>query len=251
MTGRIFKACLGVGVGIFVLVGSAVGIAGTDKDPATSAVKAAADCTNEIKVYERDGGAIHIHHIRAANLAGLISELDSHGVSSVRFIYEIQGSDDGPTETAWLSLEKLTKEHFTWAKDEEPGISYELWANNWKKPATTKKANKMDAPSSKDWAAWEDQMPPNPPGPTLHVKGEVETPSSNIVPVLTAAAPQGINPKIFILKLTLEDNGKLGTQEVDCRLAKFEKDISPDQYSQVQINWKGAVIELLDVQVVH
>ena len=109
----------------------------------------------------------------------------------------------------------------------------------------------MAAPKNKDWYAWEDQMPPNPPGPTLYVTGEVETSGGNIVPVLKPAVPQGINPKILILDLTLLDTHRPGIAVVDYRTAWYSQDVTPGQYSQVQINWEGAEIKSIDVEIVH
>jgi hypothetical protein len=76
-------------------------------------------------------------------------------------------------------------------------------------------------PNHRTWFAWENRQPV---GPTrLHVGGEVETPSAHRIPKLTRANPQGINPKILILNLTIEDSGKGGVELVDYRPAYYEE----------------------------
>ncbi len=109
----------------------------------------------------------------------------------------------------------------------------------------------MAAPKNKDWYAWEDQMPPIPPGPTLYVTGDVETPGSNIVPVLKPAVPQGTNPKILILDLTLVDTHMPGIPVVDFRPARYERDVEKGEFTQVEIRWETTSIELIAVQIVQ
>ena len=109
----------------------------------------------------------------------------------------------------------------------------------------------MPIPNNRNWYAWEDRQPPNPPGPTLHVTGEVETNNGSIVPVLKPSVPQGINPKILILELTLEDTGKPGTDDVSYRPVKFQRDVQEGQHTQVQILWEGDEIAMIDVEIVH
>jgi len=109
----------------------------------------------------------------------------------------------------------------------------------------------MGVPNNRDWKAWEDSQPPNPPGSKLHVSGEVETTNSAIVPVLKPAVPQGINPNILILDLTLENAGGPGTDDINYRPAKYEDDIREGLYYQVHINWEGATVDTVDVESVQ
>jgi hypothetical protein len=80
------------------------------------------------------------------------------------------------------------------------------------KKAPAKKASAKKAPAKKasakkatglvkcgKWQAWLDTMP-GPPTPTLHVTGECLAPSASYKIKLVPAVPQGINPKILILK---------------------------------------------------
>jgi hypothetical protein len=57
-------------------------------------------------------------------------------------------------------------------------------------------------PQSK-WKAWYDRMPPGPA--TLHVTGEHTFPTAGYSAELKPAAPQGFNPKIYILDLIVHE----------------------------------------------
>lgn len=108
----------------------------------------------------------------------------------------------------------------------------------------------MGAPATRNWKAWENRQPPNPPGPTIHVVGEVETTNGAIAPVLEPTVPQGINPTILMLDRTLQDKG-IGTDDVAYRPAKYEKDVSQGEHTQVQIMWDGESIKTIDVEIVR
>lgn len=78
--------------------------------------------------------------------------------------------------------------------------------------ASAKKASAKKAPAKKagskkavlvkcgKWQAWLDIMPGPGMTPTLHVTGECLAPSAGYKITLVPAVPQGINPKILILK---------------------------------------------------
>lgn len=109
----------------------------------------------------------------------------------------------------------------------------------------------MTAPATRNWSAWEDRQPITPPeGATLHVSGEVETTNGGIVPVLQPTVPQGVNPSILMLDLTLQNTGP-GTTDINYRSAKYEKNVSQGEHSQVQILWEGEIIKTLDVDIVQ
>lgn len=105
-------------------------------------------------------------------------------------------------------------------------------------------------PNTKDWKAWENRQPSNPPGPELHVTGKVETVSGALIPVLRPTVPQGINPVIRMLDLSLQDCG-LGTDDIAYRDIHYYEAISFSGFSQVQILWDGEVLETIDVDVVE
>ena len=75
----------------------------------------------------------------------------------------------------------------------------------------------------------------------LEVTGEVEVGASNEEPVLTPAVPQGFNPGILILELSTKTDGDVGADVLTCKDAVYEKSISEDQYSQVEIRGQALV----------
>lgn len=107
----------------------------------------------------------------------------------------------------------------------------------------------MVAPNTKDWYAQLNKMPIG--GPMLMVDGNVETPAHNLQPVLTEAEPQGINDKIQILDLSIEDNGQTAPQVVDYHPAHFEKPAKKGQYDFVTIRFEGEEIKTVKVVETH
>lgn len=78
------------------------------------------------------------------------------------------------------------------------------------KKASTKKSSKKAGGSKKlspikkfcsGWKAWQDSMPPGPS--TIHVVGKCTFPTPGYKVKLTKAVPQGINPAILLLRLTI------------------------------------------------
>ena len=109
----------------------------------------------------------------------------------------------------------------------------------------------MGAPATRNWKAWEDRQPVTPPkGATLHVSGEVETNNGGIVPVLKPKVPQGVDPSILMLDLTLNETGS-GTTDIDYRPAKYEEAVSQDEHTQVHILWESGIIAKIDVEIVY
>ncbi len=107
----------------------------------------------------------------------------------------------------------------------------------------------MTAPKTKEWSAWIDLMPVN--KPTLHVTGQVETSASNVQPKLAEAEPQGINPSILILVLTLENSGGDGSTAFAFHEARYEKPAKKGQYTEVHIRFAKDVIQKISVTEAH
>lgn len=107
----------------------------------------------------------------------------------------------------------------------------------------------MKVPPSRKWNAWLDLMSMG--SPTLHVTAEVETSASNHVPKLTEAEPQGINEKILILDLDIVDSGSPGTQVVGYRDVRFRKPAERNQYTHVEVRFRGAFVVVVDVKETH
>jgi hypothetical protein len=104
----------------------------------------------------------------------------------------------------------------------------------------------MASIDTRNWYAWENNMPPGPV--RLQATGEVKTPSAHKLPRLTRAKPQGINPKILILDLTVEETGKVGPEVVDFRRAYYEEGCKPEQFTEVQINCEGSLLQMIKVE---
>jgi hypothetical protein len=104
-----------------------------------------------------------------------------------------------------------------------------------------------DAPATKDWSARIDTQPLGPP--TFHVTGQVETRGGNLQPVLAPRSPQGFNPKIRQLVLTIEDKGGGGTKDIAFRACDYvERPVERRQYDSVEIFWEADVIARADVR---
>jgi hypothetical protein len=106
----------------------------------------------------------------------------------------------------------------------------------------------MPAPRNKNWKAWQNLQPPGPP--RLIVTGQVELSNTNETPDLREHVPQGINPEILLLDLSITAHG-VGNPVMTWRDVRFEKSIQRDQYSTVEISWDGQRIESLSVETVQ
>jgi hypothetical protein len=95
-------------------------------------------------------------------------------------------------------------------------------------------------------AAWENHMPPVGQTIPLIVVCDVETGAANLIPKLTMANPQGFNPAILLLNLTVEDTGGAGAQVVAAQTARYETQIVSGAYTSVTILWEdgGADVEV-------
>jgi hypothetical protein len=104
----------------------------------------------------------------------------------------------------------------------------------------------MIAPYTRNWSANE---LPDFAGRRYHVevKGEVETSATNLVPKLTEHVPQGINARILLLDLTIEQDGAFGGQVVMLRKAEYTRPTSGNAYDEADILFDGAVIERIKV----
>ncbi len=105
------------------------------------------------------------------------------------------------------------------------------------------------APETSNWKAVEDRQPP---GARLRVTGTVTTTMSNQDPRLTKANPQGINPSILLLDLTIETTGDVGSAVMGKPEVQYREDITAGQYSSVEIRYEGRSLASIDhIEVVH
>jgi hypothetical protein len=102
------------------------------------------------------------------------------------------------------------------------------------KKASAKKAGAAKAPKKfcSNWKAWQNSMPPGPS--TINVTGSCTFPTHGYKAKLTKAVPQGINPAILLLKLTItKPSGPVIQipQKVEVRF----RDKAPRRYTHVTI----------------
>jgi hypothetical protein len=104
----------------------------------------------------------------------------------------------------------------------------------------------MTAPNTRNWSANElsDLV-----GRHYHIEvhGEVETSATNYSPKLAEHVPQGINPRILLLDLTIVKTAEFGGQIVEYHKVAFEHPTSGHQYDEVDILFDGEIIERIKV----
>lgn len=110
-----------------------------------------------------------------------------------------------------------------------------------------KSAAGSKAPTTKGWEAWLNKMPMSPH--SILVTGQVETTAGNMTPELAKASPQGINPNILLLDLSLKTSSGVGTAVMGFKQARFDEKPAAADYTEVHIRYEGAVIEKITVKV--
>jgi hypothetical protein len=126
-----------------------------------------------------------------------------------------------------------------------------------KKSSTSKAATKMTAAkkvSAKKkppatiqcgkWTAVHDHMPPG--TPTLRVNGVCKTPTSGYRIKLVPAVPQGINPKILLLKKIVTPPKGIVPPIVTAVAVKYEKK-TKFEYTNVAILPDGVTIKVKEI----
>ena len=98
----------------------------------------------------------------------------------------------------------------------------------------------------RDWQAWLNNMPPNPAH--LHVVGDVLVSNPGVQPTLTMREPQGINPTILILDLSLIQQSGMWPQVMTCASARFDRIMPPkaSNYQVIEIYSQGDKIAFVD-----
>ena len=104
-------------------------------------------------------------------------------------------------------------------------------------------------PNTQDFSAWINLQPPGPSN--LIVTGEVETPSSTEVPILSETDDPRNPPTTLELDLTIRNSGGIGTPAFEFRPVRFEKPAAAGQYDQILVLWQGSVILSTNVSEAH
>jgi hypothetical protein len=81
----------------------------------------------------------------------------------------------------------------------------------------------------------------------LKVIGEVETPATNLLPKLTEHVPQGFNPRIFLLDLTIVKTAEIGAPLEAFRNATYDRPTTGNEFDEVDILFDGQIIEHIKV----
>ena len=102
------------------------------------------------------------------------------------------------------------------------------------------------APNTRNWKANE---LPNFIGRNynVHVTGDVQVTATNKTPKLSFRVPQGFNPRILLLNLTIVTRGGFGGQIVFYKSVQYMKATSGDQYDEVDILFRGKIIKRIKV----
>ena len=108
----------------------------------------------------------------------------------------------------------------------------------------------MSTINSRNWAAYENRQPPmDTSAVPFYVIGQVETNNGAKRPVLKRSVPQGFNPQILILILTVEGTGG-GTTDINYRDLRFDDKFALGQYSEVQVVYESNSAASIPVQVI-
>jgi hypothetical protein len=93
------------------------------------------------------------------------------------------------------------------------------------------------APNTKDWKAWFEVLPPHPQA-HFTVTGEVEVNNVADSAHLKVHQPQGINPKILLLDLTITLDGE-GFPKKFYKQVRLDMAAHAGAYTDVEILWEG------------
>lgn len=115
-------------------------------------------------------------------------------------------------------------------------------------PVASGPAKSAKAPNTKNWSATLNKMPP---GPTsLAVTGEVETTMGGTTVTLSKKVPQGTNPTILLLDLTVKQP-EVGTAVMGWAKPRFDEKPAAAEYKEVHVMYDSAVIEKIKVSEAH
>ena len=115
-------------------------------------------------------------------------------------------------------------------------------------PATDPVVDCRGAPTQ-GWAAWNILMPP--PPDDFHLVGSVQVGNPGVTATLTPRVPQGIDPQILIIDLSLHQQPGMWPQIVVWTTARYDEGASNQRYTQVQIYCGSDKIQDVAVTDVH
>jgi len=110
-------------------------------------------------------------------------------------------------------------------------------------------ASSGGAPQTRDWYAWNNKMPPKPDD--FHIVGEVLVANPGVEVALHRRDPQGINPQMLQLTLTLNQKPGVWPSVLTWQEVRFDKILVNSSYDSVQILFEQAIIQTVRVDTVH
>ncbi len=108
----------------------------------------------------------------------------------------------------------------------------------------------LDLPSiqSRNWYAWNNQMPPKPDD--FHIVGEVDVPNPGIDVELTARVPQGFNPDIFLADLILVQRPGIWPHIITTKQVRFDRVLVNSKYREVHVFIAKKLIAKIPVETI-
>ena len=102
---------------------------------------------------------------------------------------------------------------------------------------------------TRNWYAWEDQMPPRPY--SINVTGEVEAPNPGVIAILSPTVPPCLNPTILCLDLVLVQRPGGWPRVITWVPARYSQVLAENEsYKEVHILCDGQVIQQLKVNII-
>ena len=107
----------------------------------------------------------------------------------------------------------------------------------------------VDVTETQNWYAWINLMPP--PPNDFHVVGDVLVPNPGVDVFLSPKEPQGINPTILLMDLSLVQRPGMWPQVLTWKQARYDKITPHNLYRSVQIFSGDEIIAEMPVNEVH
>lgn len=100
-----------------------------------------------------------------------------------------------------------------------------------------------------DWSAWVNKMPPGPA--SFHVDGTLHMPHPGFEATLMPTRPQGINPKVLMMDLRVEQLDGMWAQVLTDIPVKYVEDPYEGDYEQVHIFYPNGDSVFLELTVAY
>lgn len=102
---------------------------------------------------------------------------------------------------------------------------------------------------TKEWFAWNNQMPPKPDD--FHIVGQAKVPNPGVEVMLVPRVPQGTNDKVLLMNLILIQKPGVWPQIVTWMQARYDKVLPSAEYERVDVFCDDKIISSVDVVTVE